>query len=185
MGSGNRIGRSRGYGSFYNDSRFARAGCVGSCATSFVSFGIFLLFAGGGLLIFSSVSDEFNEHKREFNKKWNSNSNSFFGGSQNTNDEDLGDTNKVSTRCDTKMIIYIFIWFLMVKMYSKKIIHYFCYSSWRWSAIKIIAIIILALGAILLIIGIALCIYVCKTVPKLTTSPSTNMVSGTVYQVYF
>ena len=117
MGSGTRIGRSRGYHSYYSDSRFARAGCVGYCATSFVSFGIFLLFAGGGLLIFSSVSDEFNdkfnEHRSEFNKKWNSNSNSFFGGSQNTNDEDLGDTNKVSTRCDTKMMIYIFIWFLI------------------------------------------------------------------------
>ena len=114
MGSGNRFGRSRGYHSYYHDSRFARAGCVGYCATSFVGFGIFLLFAGGGLLIFSSVSDEFNdkfnEHRSEMRNNWNSNS--FFGNSQNTNDEDREDLNKGFTRCDTKMIIYIFISFL-------------------------------------------------------------------------
>ena len=99
MGGGNRIGRSRGYHSYYRDSRFARAGCVGYCATSFVSFGTFLLFAGGGLMIFSCVSDEMNDKFDKFGERQNSNSNSFFGFThQNTKDGDRENKNNDSTR---------------------------------------------------------------------------------------
>ena len=108
MGSGSRIGRSRGYHSYYRDSRFARAGCVGYCATSFVPFGIFLLFAGGGLMVWSSFYDKI---EAEFEKKSNENSNSFFGNSfQNTKHEDREDENKESTRylC-IEIIVMIYI----------------------------------------------------------------------------
>lgn len=99
MGSGNRIGRSRGYHSYYSDSRFARAGCLGYCATSFTSFGTFLLFAGGGLMIFACVSDEMGDRFDKFRERQNTNSNGFFGSTfQNTNDEEREDKNSDSSR---------------------------------------------------------------------------------------